>query len=119
MVTFLVIKIHSNKDTFSLLLGISWLRMSNAIVNWGEVKSSIIYGPKDNRVKIRIETWDDWIRQDIVSSLKDEEAKEDNEKEDVLIERVHSGGHRRFIYKGSGSPDPSFYNHENDGEYVQ
>ena len=35
MITFHVIKMHSNKDTFPILLGRPWLRMSDAIVNWG------------------------------------------------------------------------------------
>ena len=34
VVTFHVIKMHSDKDTFSILLGRPWLRMSNAIVDW-------------------------------------------------------------------------------------
>ena len=35
VVTFHIIKMHSNKDTFPLLLGRLWLRMSDAIVDWG------------------------------------------------------------------------------------
>ena len=38
MVTFHVIKMHSNKDTFPILLGRPWLRMSDAIVDWGGVE---------------------------------------------------------------------------------
>ena len=56
VVTFHVIKMHSSKDTFPLLLERPWLRMSNAIGDWGGVKPSISYGPEDNRVKIRIGT---------------------------------------------------------------
>ena len=54
VVTFHVIKIHSNKDTFLLLLGRPWLRMSDTIVDWGGIKPSITYGPEDNRVKVLI-----------------------------------------------------------------
>ena len=35
VVTFHVIKMHFNKDVFLLLLDRRWLRMSNAIVDWG------------------------------------------------------------------------------------
>ena len=35
IVTFHVIKMHSNKNTFSILLGRPWLRMADAIVDWG------------------------------------------------------------------------------------
>ena len=115
VVIFHVIKMHSSKDTFLLLLGRPWLRMSNAIVDWGGVQPSITY---DNRVKIRIGTWGGWVRQKIVSSLEDEDdAKED--KKNTLIERVHSGGRGRPIYHGSGSLGSKFYDHGNDGEYVQ
>jgi hypothetical protein len=53
LITFHVIKIYSNKNIFLILLERPWLRMSDAIVNWGGVKPSITYGPKDNRVKAR------------------------------------------------------------------
>ena len=120
VVTFHVIKMHSSKDTFPLLLGRPWLRISNAIVDWGGVKPSIIYGPEDNRVKIHIDTWGGWVRQEIVSSSEDEDdTKEDKKKEDTLIGRVHSGGRGRPIYHGLGSLGPKFYDHGDDGEYVQ
>ena len=52
VVTFHDIKMHSNKDTFLILLGRPWLRMADIIVDWGGTKPSITYGPKDNRVKV-------------------------------------------------------------------
>ena len=48
VVTFYVIKMHSNKDIFPIFLGRPWLRMADAIVNWRGAKPSITYGPKDN-----------------------------------------------------------------------
>ena len=54
IVTFHVIKMHDNKDVLPNLLEKPWLRMVNAIVDWGGVKPSITYGPKDNRVKVSI-----------------------------------------------------------------
>ena len=48
VVTFYVINMHSNKDIFFILLDRPWLRMSDAIVDWGGEKPSITYGPKDN-----------------------------------------------------------------------
>ena len=120
MVTFNVIKMHSNKDIFSLLLDRPWLRMLNAIVNWGGVKPSITYGPEDNRVKVPIGTWGGWIRQEIVSSSEDEhDAKEDNKKDDALVGVVHSGGHGKIIDTGSGGLGHRFYNYGDDGKYVQ
>ena len=35
IVTFQVIKMHDNKDAFPILLGRPWLRMANAVVDWG------------------------------------------------------------------------------------
>ena len=52
IVTFHVIKMHDNKDILSILFGRPWLRMANAIVDWGGLKPSITYGPKDNKVKV-------------------------------------------------------------------
>ena len=49
-----LVTLHSNKDTFSILLGRPWLRMADVIVDWGGVKPSITYGPKDNRVIVSI-----------------------------------------------------------------
>ena len=56
VVTFHVIKMHSNKDTFPLLLDRPWLRMSNAIVDWERVKPSITYDPENNRDKVQMGT---------------------------------------------------------------
>ena len=35
LVTFHVIKMHSTKDTFPILLGRPWLRMADAVIDWG------------------------------------------------------------------------------------
>ena len=45
IVIFHVIKMHSNKDTFPILLGRPCLKMSDAIVDWGGVKTFITYDP--------------------------------------------------------------------------
>ena len=120
VVTFHVIKIHSNKDTFPLLLGRPWLKMLDAIVNWGGVKPSITYCPEDNRFKVPIGSLGDCIRQEIASSSEDEDdAKDDGKNDDALVEVVHSGGHGRIIDTGSGDLGPSFYNYGDDWEYVQ
>ena len=109
MVTFHVIKMHSNKDTFSILLGRPWLRLADAIVDWGGAKPSITYGPEDNKVKVPIGSLGGWIREEIVSSSEDErDAKEDGKNDEALVGVVHSG-----------SLGPSFYNYGDDGEYAQ
>ena len=54
IVTFQVIKMHDNKDFFSILLGRPWLRMADAVVGWGGQKYSITYGLEDNRLKVSI-----------------------------------------------------------------
>ena len=41
IVTFHVIKMHSTKDTFPILLGRPWLRMADAVVDWGGDMPSI------------------------------------------------------------------------------
>ena len=57
VVSFHVIKMHSTKDTFLLLLGRPRLRMASAIVDWGGVKLSIIYGPEGNKNRVSIGSW--------------------------------------------------------------
>ena len=119
VVIFHVIKMHSNKDIFPLLLGRPWLRMSDAIVDWRGVKPSITYSPEDNKVKVPIVSLGGWIRQEIASSLEDEDdAKDNGKKDDALVGVVHLGGHGRIIDTGSGSLGFSFYNYVDDGEYV-
>ena len=46
IVTFHVVKMHSDNDTFPIMLGRPWLRMADAMVDLGGVKPSISYGPK-------------------------------------------------------------------------
>lgn len=54
MITFHAIRRHTSKDSFLMLLRRPWLRMANAVVDWGGVKPSITYGPKENKVKVSI-----------------------------------------------------------------
>ena len=63
IVTFHVINMHSTKDIFPILLGRPWLRMANAIVDWGGVKPSITYGHQGNRSRVSIGSWRGWIRR--------------------------------------------------------
>ena len=49
--------------------------MADAIVDWGGVKPSITYGPKDKIVKISIGSWGGWIRKEMTSSS--DEGQED------------------------------------------
>ena len=98
VVTFHVIKMHSNKDTFPILLGRPWLRMADAIVDWGGAKPSITYGPKDNRVKVSIGSLGGWVRKDISSSSEDEvDEKEDNQDLEALVGVVYPGGHGKVV----------------------
>ena len=113
VVTFHIINMHTNKKTFSILLGRHWLKMSNAIVDWGEAKPSIIYNPKDNRVKVSIGLLGGWVRKEIVSS------SEDGKNNEALIKVLHSGGHGGFINLGSGFLVSSFYHYMDNGDYAQ
>ena len=120
VVTFHVIKMHCNNDTFSILLGRPWLRISDAIVDWGRVKSSITYGPNDNRVQVYIGSLDGWVRKEIASSSEDEgDDKDDDKNKEALVGVVHSGGHGRIMDSESGGLDPSFYHYGDNGEYAQ
>ena len=120
VIIFHVLKMHSNKDTFHILLGRPWLRMSDAIVDWGGSKVSITYGPNDNRVKVSIRSLGGWVRKEIASSSEDESNdKNDDENDEALVGVVHSGGHGRILDSGLCSLGPSFYHYGDDGEYAQ
>ena len=90
IVTIHVIKMHSTKNTFPILLGRPWLRMVNAMVDWGEVKPSITYGPKDNKIRVCIGSWGGWVRKEMTSSSDEGEDNEEKKNEEELIGVVHS-----------------------------
>ena len=120
VVIFHVIKMHSNKDIFSILLGRPWLRMSDAIVDWGGARPSITYGLKDNRDKVSIGSLGGWMRKEIASFSEDEgDDKEDDKIDEALVVVVHSGGHGRIIDSGSDGLGPCFYHYGNNGECAQ
>ena len=55
--------------------------VEDAIVDFGGVKPSITYGPKDNRVKVSIGSLDGWVREKISSSSSSDEEEEDKEED--------------------------------------
>lgn len=70
---------HSHMDAFPILLGRPWLRMANAIVDWGGAKPSITYGPEENRAKVPIGPMANLTMGGITTSSDEEE--EENEEE--------------------------------------
>ena len=84
---------HSNKDTFSILLDRPWLKMSDAIVDGGGIKPFITYGLKDNRVKVSIGSLGGWVRKEITSFSEEEGNDEEKDKNgEALVGVVHSCG---------------------------
>ena len=75
IVIFHVIKMHSDKDAFSILLGRPCLRMADVIVDWRGVKPSITYGPKENKVKVYIGSLGRWVRKEIIHFSDEGEEK--------------------------------------------
>jgi hypothetical protein len=120
-VIFHVIKIDSNKNTFPILLGRPWLRMSDAIVDWGGgAKPSITYGPKDNKIKVSIGSLGGWMKKEITSTSKEEENDKEGDKDDVaLVGVVHSRGQKMTIDSRSCSLGHSIYHWSDNGEYSQ
>jgi hypothetical protein len=55
VITFQVLRMHSNKNSFPLLLGRPWLRAAQAKVDWGGRRPHIIYGPETNPTKVYIQ----------------------------------------------------------------
>lgn len=54
VVTFHVVKMQSTRDSFPMLLGRPWLRMTKVVVDWGGPKPLITYGPDGNRSRMPI-----------------------------------------------------------------
>ena len=106
-----MIKMHDNNDAFPILLGRPWLRMANAVVDWGGQKPSITYGPEDNRVKVSITSLSGWIREEIDPILDEEENGESDRKhDDTLGGVVQLNKEKVKMYSSSYFLGPSFYN---------
>ena len=63
---------HDNKDAFPIFLEKPWLRMANAIVDWGGQRPSITYSPDDNRVKVSMGSLGGWIKEEVDPNLDHE-----------------------------------------------
>ena len=119
IVTFQVIKMHDNKDAFPILLGRPWLRMANAVVDWGGQKPSITYGPEDNRVKVSIAPLSGWVREEIDPISDEEENGGSNDKfDDTFVGVVQINKEKAKMYSTSGFLRPSFYNQDVDGDFT-
>ena len=89
-------------------------------MDWGKVKPSITYGPKDNKVKVSIGSLGGWVRKKItLSSEEEENDKEEDNDGEILVGVFHSGGQITTIDSGSCSLGPNFYHWSNNGEYAQ
>ena len=118
IVTFHVIKMHSTKDTFPMLLGKPWLRMTNAIVDWGGVKPSIPYGPEGNRSRVSIGSWGGWVRKELTSTSDEgEEDKKEKRDDEALVGAFHYEGYDRYDHCKVNTMGPGFYMKENQGEF--
>ena len=112
-----MIKMHDNKDAFSILLGRPWLRMVNAVVVWGGQKPSITYGPEDNRVKVSIATLSGWVKEEMDPISDYEDFKSEEKLDDTLVWVVQSNSEKAKMYSSFGFLGPIFYNQEDDGEF--
>ena len=122
LLTFHVIRMHSNKGSFPLLLGRPWLRLANAKVDWGGVKPHIIYGPPDNLTKVRIQPSIFNPTQDVVTSSEDKipVTKKKIQKK-VRFEVADSnvlapGGEAKAL--PLTCLGPSFYDWEDDSQFT-
>ena len=120
IVTFHVIKMHSDKDAFPILVDRPWLRMADAIVDWEGAKPSITYGPKENRVKVYIGSLGRWVRKEIISSLDEgEEENEGEQKQETLVGAIHPVVQEAPPSIELVSLGPNLYHWSDDGEYAK
>ena len=91
--------------------------MSDAVVNWGGVRPSITYGPKDNRVVVSIGSLGSWVKRELY--LPSEEVVENKVKDsldETLVGVVQPKGQNTIVSSSSGNLGPKFYHHEKDGD---
>ena len=93
--------------------------MADAIVDWGGVKPSITYGPKNNMIRVSIGSCGGWVRKEMTSSSSDE-GEEDNEEkknDEALVGVVHSKGQKTYEDYGDSSLGPGSYLQGDRGEF--
>ena len=123
--TFHVIRMHSNKDSFPLLLGRPWLRAANAKVDWGGNKPHIVYGPSENITKVRIQPNEASFSLELTDSSNDELPEPSRERkvqkktrfavpESTIIAQTTSVSPRALKCIG-----PGLYDWEDNGEFTQ
>ena len=123
--TFHVIRMHSNKESFPILLGRPWLRAANAKVDWGGNKPHIVYGPSENITKVRIQPNEASFSLELRDSSNDELPEPSRERrvqkktrfamlESTIIAQTTSVSPRALKCIG-----PRLYNWKNDGEFTQ
>ena len=117
--TFQVLKMHTNKNSFSLLLGRPWLRASNAMVNWGGDKPHIIYGPEANPTRVYIQPCFPTMISKFESSSSDEDQIPRMTKKSIKGVKFASP---EVQMKETPAPltclGPGLYEWEDDGEFT-
>ena len=117
VVNFHVIKMHSTKDTFPLLLGRPWLKMASVVVDWGGAKPSITYGSEGNRVKVSIGSLGGWVRKEWTSSSdEEEEDKKEKKGDEALVGAFHSEGYDKYNHCKVAGMGLGFYMRDEQGE---
>ena len=119
LVTFHVIRMHTAKESFPLLLGRPWLRMANATIMWGGDKPSIVYGPYENPTKVRIKPL---IGLDVTRATSSEgEDKTVNSKgEKIAVNEILVDGMTfEAEVQGLKCLGPNLYHWSDNGEYTK
>jgi len=119
MVTFHVIRMHTAKESFPLLLGRPWLRMANATIMWGGDKPAIVYGPYENQTKVRIRPL---VSLETTGAASSSERKQNLTPKDggsmdgdVLVD----GMTFEVEVHGLKCLGPNLYHWSDDGEYAE
>lgn len=110
VVIFYVIRMHFTKDLFPMLLGIPWLQMANAVVNWNSLNPSITNGLEGNQTKVPIRSIRSVEIESTSSSYCEEEASEDGGARGKLVGAAQLGKGKSVMAIGNlGSLGPSLY----------
>lgn len=125
LLTFHVIRMYLNKDSFPFLLGRPWLTTASAKVDWGGNKPHILYGPSDNLTKVRIQSIKISDDSEPSQSSGDETpipVTTPNIQRQAQMEKPWTGSEPQLLdttHHVLGCIGPGLYDWKDDGQFAQ
>jgi hypothetical protein len=114
--TFHVLRLMTNKTAYPLLLGRDWLRRANASERWSIGKSSLAFGPPDNRTEVIIGSRNTLTDSPVGEKIQPtREAKVENVR---VLHPTLTTGKAPIDLGPIRNLGPGLYDWEDDGEFT-